>query len=113
MKRIDHYLFGGTNKFGGFLILSGKELLSTIPTLAFILESSCTIYQSLTMSINPKQKCNIPKWFVANCSSMLSLESMKGVAMIPALLLEIKMQKNHHVQHNFFKSANFCYTHYT
>ena len=29
-------------------------------------------------------------WFVANCSSMLSLESMKGVAIIPALLLAIK-----------------------
>lgn len=29
-------------------------------------------------------------WFVANCSSMLSVESMKGVAMIPALLLTTK-----------------------
>lgn len=29
----------------------------------------------------------IPKWFVANCSSMLSFESVNGVAIIPALLL--------------------------
>ena len=28
-----------------------------------------------------------PMWFVANCSSILSLESLNGVAMIPALLL--------------------------
>jgi len=32
----------------------------------------------------------IPKWFVANCSSMLSLDSEKGVAVIPALFLEIQ-----------------------
>lgn len=29
----------------------------------------------------------LPTWFVANCSSMLSSESMKGVAIIPALFL--------------------------
>lgn len=29
-------------------------------------------------------------WFVANCSSMLSLEIMNGVAMSPALLLTTK-----------------------
>lgn len=31
-------------------------------------------------------------WFVANCSSILSLESMNGVAMIPALLLITRKQ---------------------
>lgn len=29
----------------------------------------------------------LPIWFVANCSSMLSVDSMKGVAIIPPLLL--------------------------
>lgn len=38
-------------------------------------------------------KCNIPKWFVANCSSMLSLESMNGVAITPALLLKTEKTK--------------------
>lgn len=36
---------------------------------------------------------NIPMWLVANCSSMLSFESMKGVAIIPALLLKTKKDK--------------------
>lgn len=38
-------------------------------------------------------KCNIPKWFVANCSSMLSLESMNVVAITPALLLKTEKTK--------------------
>lgn len=43
-------------------------------------------------------KC-IPKWFVANCSSMPSWESMKGVAITPALLLpEKKKKKMNHFQ---------------
>lgn len=34
----------------------------------------------------------LPIWFVANCSSMLSFDSMKGVAIIPPLLL-VKREK--------------------
>ena len=33
---------------------------------------------------------NIPKWLVANCSSILSWESLNGVAITPALLLTNK-----------------------
>lgn len=36
---------------------------------------------------------HVPKWFVANCSSMLSFESPKGAAIIPALLLPPKKRK--------------------
>ena len=34
-------------------------------------------------------KCNTPKWFVANCISMLSMESIYGAAIIPALVLKM------------------------
>lgn len=40
-----------------------------------------------------RKECSLPIWFVANCSSMLSLESMNGVAMIPALLLATRKTK--------------------
>ena len=40
-----------------------------------------------------KHVSHIPKWFVANCSSMLSLESMKGHAMTPALFLTIQINR--------------------
>lgn len=33
--------------------------------------------------------CLLPTWLVANCSSIPSCESMKGVAITPALLLSI------------------------
>ncbi len=36
---------------------------------------------------------NIPKWLVANCSSILSWESLNGVAITPALLLTNKQQR--------------------
>lgn len=49
-----------------------------------------------------KHVSQIPKWFVANCSSMLSLESMKGHAMTPALFLPItNKQIRKHYYHWF------------
>lgn len=38
----------------------------------------------------------IPRWLVANCSSILSLESMNGVIIIPALFLNTN-QKYHSI----------------
>ena len=40
-----------------------------------------------------QEKDILPKWLVANWSSMLSLDKWKGVAMIPALLLQNKLNK--------------------
>lgn len=42
----------------------------------------------LMISPTLSQRKELPKWFVANCNSILSLDSLNGVAMIPALLLE-------------------------
>ena len=42
-----------------------------------------------------KLQWNIPKWLVANCSSMLSWESRNGVAITPALLLPNKKRQCH------------------
>ena len=36
----------------------------------------------------------LPKWFVAKCNSMLSLDSVNGVPMTPALLLEMQKTNN-------------------
>jgi len=50
------------------------------------------------LDLKIKHIAHIPKWFVANCSSMLSLDSMKGHDMIPALFLAItnKQTRKHY-----------------
>lgn len=41
-----------------------------------------------------EKKMNIPKWLVANCNSILSLERMNGGAITPALLLPNNKQNS-------------------
>lgn len=50
----------------------------------------CNSFTTVKTAAELLFQSHLPMWFVANCSSMLSLESTNGVAMIPALFLTEK-----------------------
>lgn len=64
---------------------SFKDLNSILWPFIIIIDTAIKLMADMQTIYNVMS--NIPTWLVANCISMLSWESMKGAAIMPALLL--------------------------
>ena len=74
-------------------------ILGRIPSEKDTFWMPSLIFQPLYVSYHEtlQKSMSLPIWFVANCNSMPSSESKKGVAIIPALLL---IGKNAYLNNN-------------